>query len=421
MLAHTLPIASLMSGVALLLIGNGLLGTLVAVRATEAGFSDAFLGLLGSGYFAGYLVGSILARPLILRVGHIRAFAFFAAGIAGIALLHGLLVSPLTWVALRVLAGAAIVALYTLIESWLNDQTPQALRGRIFAIYMVVNQLSLALAQQILRFDSAETLALFMVSALFVCLAVMPVTTTRLTQPAAHQTAAFSPLRMLRVAPVAATSALLTGMAMGAFWSMGPVYAARAGYGEDWVALFMSAGIVGGAVLQWPLGVLSDRGDRRKALAIAASLAALSALPLLAGDLGETAAIVAITLFGGFAFAIYPMAVAHLVDHLSAENIVAGSGAVLLLHGVGAAIGPLAVGLSMAWLGPSALAVHFILTHAVLALIAWAAAKRHPDEMTEHAHFVPMMRTSATVLEIMPTSEPNTDSTPAPAPQSNVP
>jgi MFS family permease len=420
MLTHTLPIASLMSGVALLLIGNGLLGTLVAVRGNEAGFSDTFLGLLGSGYFAGYLLGSVVARPLIERVGHIRAFAFFAAGIAGIALLHGLLVSPITWVALRVLGGAAIVALYTLIESWLNDQTPQALRGRIFAIYMVVNQVSLALAQQILSFESAETLSMFTVSALFVCLAVMPVTATRLTQPAAHRAGSFSLLRMLRGTPVAATSALLTGMAMGAFWSMGPVYAARAGCGEDWVALFMSAGILGGAVLQWPLGVLSDRGDRRKVLAIAASLAALSASPLLAADLGTDAAIVAIALFGGFAFAIYPMAVAHLVDHLSAESIVAGSSAVLLLHGVGAAIGPLAVGLSMAWLGPSALALHFIVTHALLALIAWAAARRSPDEITEHAHFVPMMRTSATVLEIMPTPEPDADSAPAPAPQSNA-
>jgi MFS family permease len=231
---------------------------------------------------------------------------------------------------------------------------------------------------------------MFTISALFVCLAVMPVTATRLTQPAAHRAGSFSLLRILRGTPVAAISALLTGMALGAFWSMGPVYAARAGYGEDWVALFMSAGILGGAVLQWPLGVLSDRGDRRKVLAIAASLAALSALPLLAGDLGKDAAIVAIALFGGFAFAIYPMAVAHLVDHLSAENIVAGSSAVLLLHGVGAAIGPLAVGLSMAWLGTSALALHFIVTHALLALIAWAAARRSPDEITEHAHCVPM-------------------------------
>jgi len=184
---------------------------------------------------------------------------------------------------------------------------------------------------------------------------VMPVTATRLTQPAAHLAAKFSLLRILRRAPVAGASALLTGLAMGAFWSMGPVYASRAGHGGEWVALFMSAGILGGALLQWPLGVLSDRLDRRTALAIAASLAALSALPLLWGDLGETAAVVTIALFGGFAFAIYPMAVAHLVDHLSAEDIVAGSSTVLLLHGVGAAVGPLAVGLSMAWLGAAAL------------------------------------------------------------------
>ncbi len=394
-----------MSGVALLLVGNGLLGTLLAVRGNEAGFSDAFLGLLGSGYFAGYLIGSFLAPPLIQRVGHIRAFAFFAAGLAGTALAHGLLVSPTTWVALRVLAGAAIVALYTLIESWLNDQTPQAMRARIFAIYMMVHQLSLALAQQILHFDSGNSPILFMAAALFVCLAVMPVTATRLKQPAARKAGSFSLLRLLRGLPVAGTGALLSGMAIGAFWSMGPVYASRAGYGEGWIASFMSAGILGGALLQWPLGALSDRVDRRLALAIAASLAVLSALPLLAGDRSETAAIVAIALFGGFAFAIYPMVVAHLVDHLAAENIIAGSSAVLLLYGIGAAVGPLAVGLSMAWVGAAALPLLFVATHAVLVLIAWGARNRKPEDVTEHTHCVPMMRTSAAVLEIMPTPE----------------
>lgn len=421
MLAHTLPIATLMSGVALLLIGNGLLGTLVAVRGNDAGFTDAFLGLLGSGYFAGYLVGSLLARPFIQRVGHIRAFAFFAVGIASVALLHGLFVSPIVWVGLRVLAGAAIVALYMLIESWLNDQTPQALRGRIFAIYMVVNQLSLAAAQQLLRFDSADGLALFMASALFVCLAVMPVTSTPLTQPTPHRAASYPLLRIVREIPVAAAGAFFTGTALGAFWSMGPVYASRAGAGEQWVPLFMSAGILGGALLQWPLGVLSDRIDRRKALAIAAALAAVSALPLLVPGLGQGVAVAAIALFGGFGFAIYPMAVAHLVDHLPAENIVAGSSAVLLLHGIGAAIGPMAVGLAMGWIGSSALPVYLILVHALLAVVAWTAAHRQRDEILEHAHFVPMMRTSATVLEIMPTPEHPTKTgvqdSPAPTPR----
>jgi len=404
MLLRILPIAGLMSGVALLLIGNGLLNTLVAVRGSEAGFSDALLGLLGTGYFAGYLLGGFIARPLIQRVGHIRAFAFFATAIAAVALMHGLLVSPATWVALRVISGASIVSLYTLIESWLNEQAPPAIRGRIFAVYMVVNQVSLAIAQQILRLDPAEAFALFSVSALFVCFAVMPVSTTQLTQPGVYQRASLSVFRILRGMPVAALSALLTGMAMGAFWSMGPVYAARAGHAGDWVAWFMSAGILGGALLQWPLGVLSDRGDRRVTLAIVALLAALSAVPLFFDGIGGPAALVAITLFGAFAFAVYPIAVALLCDHLPAESVVAGSSAVLLLHGIGAAIGPSVVGLGMSWLSAAALALHFVGTHLLLAVIAGVAALRYPEQLPDHAHCVPMMRTSATVLEIMPTS-----------------
>lgn len=413
---HTLPIAGLMSGVALLLIGNGLLGTLLAIKGNEAGFSDTLLGLLGSGYFAGYLLGSVFARPLIQRVGHIRAFAFFAAGLAGIALLHGLFVSATTWVVLRVLAGASVVSLYTLIESWLNDQTPQAQRGRIFAMYMVVNQTSLAMAQQMLNFDLGSSMSAFMMSAFFVCFAVMPVTATPLPQPTPHRTSSFSPWPILRRAPLAGISAILTGMAIGAFWSMGPVYASRTGYGNDWIALFMSAGILGGALLQWPLGVLSDRGDRRTALAVAASFAALCAVPLLWGHLGETAAIAAITLFGGFAFAIYPIVVAHLVDHLSGEEIVSGSNVVLLLYGIGAAIGPLLVGLLMSSIGSSALAALFIATHVVLALTAWISKLRKRDDVVEHSHCVSMMRTSPEALELMPAANsPHTNDGESPA------
>ena len=421
MLRHTLPIASLLSGVALLLIGSGLLGTSLAVKGNAAGFSDTLLGLLGSGYFAGYLLGGFIARPLIMRVGHIRAFAFFATGLAGIALLHGLFVSPTTWIVLRVLAGASVVALYTLIESWLNDQTPQAIRARIFAIYMIVNQVSLAAAQQILRFDAGEALTAFVISALCVCFAVMPVAATPMMQPTAGRAGSFSPLRILRREPVAAISAVLTGMAIGAFWSMGPVFASRAGYGEHWVAMFMSAGILGGALLQWPLGALSDRGDRRTTLALAALMAALCALPLLLSDHGETLAIAAIALFGGFAFAIYPMVVALLVDHLAPEDIVDGSNAVLLLYGVGAALGPIAVGLLMSVLGTSALALHFTATHLLLALTAWLASRRKHEERAEHGHFVPMMRTSAAALDIMPATEPAPHADSGPAPSTRAP
>ena len=183
MIRHVVPISALLAGVALLLLGNGLLGTLLAVRGSLEGYSDFLLGLVGSGYFAGYLIGTVVAPPLIRRIGHIRAFAFFAAGTAATGLLQGLFIDPIAWIALRVMAGTALFALYTIIESWLNSQAAREQRGKVFALYMVVNLGALALAQQLLRLDSPAMFTLFAVSALFVCLAVMPVAATRLAQP----------------------------------------------------------------------------------------------------------------------------------------------------------------------------------------------------------------------------------------------
>ena len=410
MISHIVPISALLAGVALLLLGNGLLGTLLAVRGGLEGYSAPVLGLIGSGYFAGYLVGTAVAPPLIRRIGHIRAFAFFAAATAATALLHGLLVSAPTWIALRILAGTSLVSLYMIIESWLNSQAERDQRGKIFALYMVVNLGALALAQQLLRLDSPAGFTLFAIAALFICLATMPVAATRLTQPAATAPGQFSIKRLWREVPVAASGSLLSGLTMGAFWGMGPVYAARIGLDGNGVALFMSACIVGGALLQWPLGAFSDSRDRRSALAMAALLAALAALPLLAGDRLGMWTVAAIALYGGMAFAIYPMSVAHLVDHLEAEDIVGGSSLLLLLHGIGAAIGPVLAGALMAPLGARALGIHFALAQLLLALIAWIATRRGAEQIAEPAHFVPMLRTTPTVLEIMPTPE---DFTPA--------
>ena len=405
MIKHLVPITALLAGVALLLLGSGLLGTLLAVRGSAEGFSDVFLGLIGSGYFVGFLAGSFIAPPLIRGIGHVRAFAFFAAATAAATLLYGLLVTPASWIALRIFTGTALVALYTIIESWLNSQAPREQRGRIFAIYMMVNLGALAAAQQLLRIDSPSSFTLFAVSSLLVCLAVMPVSATRLSQPHAGTAASFSLRPLMRAAPVAVAGGFLSGLAMGAFWGMGAVYAGRIGLADDGIALFMSAAILGGALLQWPLGAFSDSRDRRFALAVVALAAALAAGGLAASSFAGRWAVAAVALYGGLAFAVYPIAVALLVDHLPQDDLVSGSSGLLLIHGVGAAIGPLVAGLAMDWIGPQALPLHFGVMQLLLALTAFTSLHRSEPEISEPGHFMPMLRTSTTVLEMIPGSE----------------
>ncbi|NMG47883.1 MFS transporter [Azoarcus communis] len=406
MLPHLLPIGALLAGIALLLLGTGLLNTVLALRGSLEGYSDATLGLIGSAYFIGFFAGTFVAPPLIRRMGHVRAFAFFAAATAGCVLLHALLVSAPVWFGLRIVTGIALVGLYTVIESWLNSQAPTERRGQVFAIYMAVNLGALALAQQLLRLGTPAEFGLFAIAAIFVCLAVMPVTATLLPPPTLTHTPRLSLHALWRAAPVACAGAVLSGLAMGAFWGMSAVYGGRIGLDDNGVALLVTLSILGGALGQWPIGRFSDRTDRRRALGLVAGAACLAALLwAVLGSTGE-AVLIAGALFGAAAFALYPIVVAHLIDHLAHEDILSGNAGLLLLHGAGAAVGPAVAGSLMGWLGPIALPLHFALMLAPLSAFALWHARRGADEIVEEAaHFMPMLRTSPTVLEMMTPGE----------------
>ncbi|MBQ0726020.1 MAG: MFS transporter [Thalassolituus sp.] len=403
MLQLIAPIGSLLTGVSLLLLGSGLLNTLLAIRGGAAGYDSSTMGLIMSGYFVGFFVGTFIALPMIRRVGHIRVFALCAAVASVSVMLHQLIINPWVWVGLRVLTGISLVILYTVIESWLNAQTPANQRGKVFAVYMVVNLAALTLAQQLMRFDSAESYILFALASMLVTLSLVPVAWTRLTPPEVQTVKRLRIPFLWRIAPVAVAASLFSGLAMGAFWGMGAVYAGKVGLDDAGIASFMSAGILGGALLQYPLGRYSDSSDRRKVIAITCALAAAAALLLIPAGLNSTTLLLAIALYGGLAFAIYPVAVAHLIDHLDGPDIIAGGSAVLLLHGVGAAIGPALAGQLMTATGPNALPVYFCLMQLLLASFAiWKINARNEDEYEHPAQFVAMVRTTPTALEMYP-------------------
>ena len=403
---HTLrAIASLLAGVALLLLGSGLLNTLIPLRGSTAGFSDALLGGLTSAYFAGFFLGTFVAPSLIRRIGHIRAFAFYAVCCACVALLHALGDQAWFWLLLRLAFGTALVGLYTVIESWLNAQAGPQARGRMFALYMVVNLGALALAQLLLQFEGGPGFVLFVAVALLVCAATMPVLLTRQTQPQLHPAPRLQLRRLVAAAPIAGVGALVSGLAMGAFWGLLPVYFGRQGHDAGAVGTFMFAAIVGGAALQWPLGRLSDRHDRRLVISLTCAAAGLLALALpVAGD-RAAATYALVFLYGGMAFSTYPIVVAHLLDHLPPEDLLAATSSVLLLNGIGAALGPLLAGALMATLAPAALFGWFAALQGALALYAgWRYhAYRRAPAMAPQFH--PMLRTSPASLELI-ASEP---------------
>ncbi|UYF99020.1 MFS transporter [Halomonas sp. GD1P12] len=399
-LAMLRPVKSILYSVALLLLGNGLLNTLLSLRGVSEGFSTVLLGLVMSGYFVGFICGTWVSRRLIRRMGHIRTFGFCASLCATVALLHLVFVTPWVWLPLRVVYGLSFITLITVIESWLNSQAASHERGRLFAVYMVINLGALAIAQQFLRISSIEGYLLFVIIAMLISWAVLPITLTRRVQPKVSERPKSSLRALVGFAPLAVASAALSGLAMGAFWSMTPIYADHMGFDLAGVGLVMSTAIVGGALLQIPIGRFSDKHDRPVVLTWVVLGAALVALMMpFAPNQGALLALY--FLWGGLAFSLYPLAVAQLIDQLHPDEIVAGSADMLVMHGAGCALAPLAAGTLMHVVGDQGLPLYIASVFLLLGLYALYRRQRVRALKTHTAHFEPMVQSSAEVLSMM--------------------
>ena len=407
MIAAVRPLLSLFIGVALLLAGSGLLSTLVAVRGGLEGYDDQTLGLIMSAYFVGFFLGTFAAPNLIQRIGHIRAFAFYACLCATVVLLHPILVDPWSWGVLRLLSGAALVGLYTVIESWLNASAPAALRSQLFALYMAVNLFGLAAGQWLLGLFSPLLFVPFSIVAILICVAALPVTASRMTQPEIPANVRLHLSTLYHLAPAASAGALLGGLALGAFWGMAAVYATGIGLDLSGISALLSLTILGGALLQLPIGRLSDRGDRRTSLAAISLLAAaLAGVIMFSAPASPWLLFSLFFLFGGLLFAVYPICVAHLLDHLPAESLLAGCSSLLLLNGIGSAIGPAVAGVLMKQFGPHALPGFFAATFILLALVAGGRRLLRQRDRNDPAQFHAMLRTTPSALELLPETDP---------------
>ncbi len=382
-----------------LLMGVGLLHTHIALDGRTLGFSVAMIGVLTSAYYAGFLVGTYTVPRLTHRIGHIRAFAFCTALLALVVLVQALVPVYGVWLVLRVLQGLLLVGLYAIIESWLNAAAEPAHRSSVFAVYMMVNLGASAVAQQFLRIHG-EGFVLFCVVAILFCAASLPVAATRQPQPHLHAVPKVQIRRLFRLAPTALVSALISGLVLGAFWGLLPLYAAARGLGADGIGTYMSVAIAGGVVLQWPLGRFSDRIDRRLALALISAIAALAALAnLFLPTAGGVTAMVVIFAFGGLSFTVYPIAVAHLVDYVHRDELLSASSTVLLVNGVGSAVGPLLAGALMNLVRPQLLFVWFAVLDGILAGYALYRFTQRKREVTPDDNFAPLVTTTPSSLE----------------------
>lgn len=374
-----LPLVALLSGVALLIVGTGLMFAAIGAQAAAAKFSGLVTGLVMSAYFAGAIYGTYACPHIIRKVGFIRAFAAMASIASTLPLLHALWINPWYWGALRFVTGLCLVGLYLVVESWLNVVAPTAQRGKVFAIYLVVNMVSLAVGQWlILVGDRFGFVPFVMVSVLF-SFALVPITLTPVDQPVVTEAPTFSLIELFTISPIGTIGALVSGMLSGPLLGLGHVFGAGVGFSEAGIATFMAATILGGAVFQWPVGHFSDRHDRRLVLLwVALACAAVAGVGYILARDYENSLIGLGVVFGGLAFTVYGISVAHVNDLVDRAKVLQVTGGLLLLNGMGATIGPTLAGGLMDLMGPEALMLYFAGVLSVLAALTWHYKRKFP-------------------------------------------
>ena len=383
---------ALLFGLALLMLGNGLQGTLLGIRASIEGFSTQTTGFVMTGYYVGFLFGSILGPKLVKNVGHIRVFAALASILSAAMLLHSIFVEPVTWFAIRVMNGFAVAGLYLVVESWLNDAATNRTRGQLLSVYMVIVLGGMAAGQFLLNVANPAGFELFILVSVLVSMSLVPISLSVSRAPKFDTPSHVSWRSMYRNSPLGMVGCFIVGIAQGALIGMGAVYANAIGMNVADVSLFMAMALAGGVTLQWPVGHLSDIFDRRVIITVVTVLASIAALTgALVAEHSTVILLAAIFLFGGLSFPLYSLCIAHSNDHLQPEQMVAASGTLILVAGLGASAGPALAAAFMSVAGPSGFFWCLCAIHAAIGVFAlYRMTRRAAVPTDEQTTYRPM-------------------------------
>jgi len=395
---------TLLLGVVVILSGIGLLGTLLGVRGQLEDFSASALGLIMSGYFGGFVIGTRLVPKLIQKVGHIRVFATLASMASIVTLLHGLYVTPLLWFVLRVISGICVVGLYIAIESWLNERSTNEERGNVFSAYMTTTLIGLGIGQLLLMSGSVENLELFALASVLLSLGLVPVALTEVTEPETVPVDRLGLRKLYSISPLGVVGCVFAGLGTGSFWGLASVFASEIGLDKGGVATFMGLTIFGGIVMLWPVGRLSDGRDRRKVLTWVCALASAGAvITAVTTGYGTPWVLAGGFVYGSFAFSMYSLAAAHTNDHLDRSHVLEVTSSLQLLWSIGAISGPIAAGLLMQRFGAEVLML-FIGASALVPMLfaCWRMTVCASVPLEDQGDYVAQFVTSPVALEMHP-------------------
>ena len=358
---------TLLIGMALLMLGAGLQGTLVGLRASLEGFPTLLAGVVLAAYYFGYMGGSLMTPALVSSVGHIRVFAALTALASVLILLQGVFVAPLPWTLLRIASGFCFAGIYVVAESWLNDRVDNEHRGLLLSLYMLVCYAGLGLGQLLLNLADPRSTVLFILVSVLISVAMVPMALTASTAPEFSVPVRVRLRELFRRSPLGVVGVALSGAVSGCLFSLGALYTGGKGFSTLEVSLFMAAAILAACVTQLPVGRISDRMDRRQVIAAACLLAALGAIGAWwLADISRTGFFLMVAVYGGMSLTLYSLSLAHVNDQVPAQERVGASSTLILLNGAGAFVAPIVVAAIMEVAGgdtflPLLAAMHLLL------------------------------------------------------------
>ena len=404
------PFSSLLIANFIILVCFGLQGILIPLRGGIENFSATLLGIIGGAYYAGYFWGAIHCPKVVQRSGHIRSFAVFASLASITPLVHAIFPNEYVWIALRVLSGYCFAGLILVIESWLNEQVDNENRGRLFGTYLMVTLLSLILAQLSINLASPATMTLFILTSILASLALLPVSLPSTTQPPLVKRAKLDLKVLWSISPVGLVGCFVVGITNGPLWTLGPVYALDAGLDFQGVSFFMAIIIIGGAVVQWPIGRLSDLTDRRWIIIFLCTGASIAGfiLVMISGMNSFISLLGVAFVFGAFSLTLYSVCVALINDNAQGGDFVVISSGLLLVYGIGAFLGPMIVSVSMLYLGTDAVFLFTATVQGVFTLFVLFRISVEPAMPAKERSNFAVMSVSQTVakpLELDPRAE----------------
>ena len=388
---------ALLLGMMLLQVGNGMQGTLLGIRGEIEGFSTLEMSLVMSGYFLGFLFGSRMAPDMIRRVGHVRVFAALASLISAVMILYPALTDPIAWGFGRIIIGFCFSGVYVTAESWLNNAADNENRGKALSLYMIVQMVGIVSAQALLLVADPGGFILFIIPSVLISLSFAPILLSISPTPAFDTAKPLSLRQIMTISPLGCVGMFLLGGIFSAQFGMAPVYGAEAGLSVVQISTFVSTFFIGALVLQFPIGWLSDRMDRRLLILVGAAICGSGAVVGMTMGSLFPALLLAGLMVGGMSNPLYSLLIAYTNDFLEHDDMAAAAGGMVFINGLGAVLTPVVTGWLMGRLGPWA----FFL---VIAVLGFGVAAYAAYRMTQRA--APSVEETESFTMVAPSASP---------------